>query len=136
MFPPGREVLLQDKTVAEALRQVVAEAWTEEARKHAEEALLGMSDKQPGLDHGQHDHAQKHIMISCEYTSKPLVIRSCPDYGVVRRSVVGAGDSQAHRERAAGAGLPDVVWCAQHQPPALSDRVVDLSSQFDPCACS
>lgn len=66
MFPPGREALLQDPTVAEALLQVAAEGWTEEARLSAESALLALSDRQPDVDHEQRDEGQLHIMMSCE----------------------------------------------------------------------
>eukprot|EP01048_Picozoa_sp_COSAG05_P036581 COSAG05_NODE_16560_length_343_cov_0.844262_1_plen_84_part_01 len=45
MYPPGREALLRDPTVAEALRQVAATGWTEEARVSAEAALLAMSEE-------------------------------------------------------------------------------------------
>jgi hypothetical protein len=71
MYTPGREALLQDPTVAAALQQVVAEGWTDEAREHAESALLAMSGRQPGktlatsLRHEQ-DSGHKHIMVSCK----------------------------------------------------------------------
>ena len=42
MFPPGREALLQDPTVVEALQQVAAQGWTDEARMHAESALTAL----------------------------------------------------------------------------------------------
>ena len=38
MFPPGREALLQDPTVAEALKQVAAEGWTAAATAFASAA--------------------------------------------------------------------------------------------------
>jgi hypothetical protein len=66
MFPRGREALLQDPSMADALRQVAAEGWTQEARLSAEAALLAMSDRQPDADHDDHAHDQKHIMLSCE----------------------------------------------------------------------
>ena len=69
MFPPGREALLQDPTVAEALQQVVAEGWTDEARLSAESALAAMSDRQPDAEAVDPD--QRHVMMSCE-TASPL----------------------------------------------------------------
>ena len=67
MFAPGREALLQDPTVAEALQQVVAEGWTDEARLSAESALAAMSDRQPDAE--AVDPGQRHVMMSCETAS-------------------------------------------------------------------
>jgi hypothetical protein len=65
MFPPGREALLQDPAVAEALQQVAAEGWTSEAKLSAESALLAMSDRQPEADtQEQQKQGLKHIMLS------------------------------------------------------------------------
>ena len=76
VFPPGREALLHDPTVTEALHQVAAAGWTNEARKHAEEALLAMSDRQPEVDHRQQGDAQKHVMLSYQWTYQATVQRT------------------------------------------------------------
>jgi hypothetical protein len=73
MFTPGREALLQDPTVAEALQQVAAEGWTEEARMNAESALLAMSDRQPEADHEQQGRDQKHVMASYQWSCQEVV---------------------------------------------------------------
>jgi hypothetical protein len=77
MFPPTRQALLQSgPTVTEALQQVAAEGWTEDARMHAESALLAMSDRQPEVYHEeQHEHRQKHIMLSYQWNVQEVVKR-------------------------------------------------------------
>ena len=67
MFPPGREALLADPSVAEALRQVAVEGWTEDAQLFAQSALVAMSDRQPDADHEQHAGDQKHVMLSYQW---------------------------------------------------------------------
>lgn len=62
MFPPGKEACLQNPTVAEALRHVAQEGWTDEARLSAEGALLALSGKELNMD----VEGQKHVMLSCE----------------------------------------------------------------------
>ena len=61
LYTPGREALLKNPTVAEALQQVVADGWTEEAQQSAESALAALSDHQPE-SHVERD--QDHVMIS------------------------------------------------------------------------
>ena len=75
MFPPGRVALLQDPTVAEALQQVVAEGWTEQARSNAESALLALSDYQPETCNEQHEHQQNHVMLSYQWDAQEVVRR-------------------------------------------------------------
>ena len=78
MFSPGRDALLQDPSVAEALQRVAVEGWTEEARMHAESALLAMSDRQQpeALAHDeQHELRQKHIMLSYQVGAERAAIR-------------------------------------------------------------
>ena len=77
----GRECLLQDPSVAEALQQVAAEGWEEEARNFAEAALLAMSDRQPdaGHRHAQQDPEDKrraaHVMLSYQWSCQSTVRR-------------------------------------------------------------
>ena len=76
MFPPGREALLQDPTVAEALQQVVADGWTSEARLSAESALAALSDRKPDAE--QHEHrkeGQQHVMASYQWDVQEVVKR-------------------------------------------------------------
>ena len=76
VFPPGREALLQDPIVAEALQQVAAQGWTEEARHFAEAALRAMSDRPPDAGHhAQQDHTHKHIMLSYQWAVQEVVKR-------------------------------------------------------------
>jgi len=68
MCPPGREALLQDPSVVEALQQLAAEGWTEEARMYAESALRAMSDQPDAAGHGAQDDEQaRHIMMSYQW---------------------------------------------------------------------
>ena len=69
VYPPGREALLQDPTVLDALREVAEQGWTDEAREHAAGALMALSDHQP--DERAVDLDQRHVMMSCE-TASPL----------------------------------------------------------------
>ncbi len=58
--------------MAQALQQVAAEGWTEEARFHAESALLAMSDKQTAVDQEWHDHDHQHIMLSYQWNVQEM----------------------------------------------------------------
>jgi hypothetical protein len=76
MYPPGREALLQDPSVAEALHQVAAEGWEEEARMHAQAALVALSDRQPDAGHAEQAHGRnKHVMASYQWDAQPVVRR-------------------------------------------------------------
>ncbi len=75
MFPPGREALLRDPTVAEALRQVAAEGWTQESQNFAESALLAMSDRQPDADQEHRTADQEHVMLSYQWDVQEVVRR-------------------------------------------------------------
>ena len=59
--PDGREALRQDPSVRDALRCVAESGLTDEARHHAESALLALSDT--GLV--KIEEGQKHVMLSC-----------------------------------------------------------------------
>ena len=61
LFPSGREALLAEPSVLEALRTVAERGMSAEAREHAESALLALSDKEmrPSCSDGP-----KHIMLS------------------------------------------------------------------------
>ncbi len=75
MFPPGREALQRDPVVAEALQQVAAEGWTQEARQFAKTALLAMSDRQPEAIQVHQNHDHKHIMLSYQWDVQVVVRR-------------------------------------------------------------
>ena len=68
VYPPGREALLQDPTVLDALREVAEQGWTDEAKEHAAGALMALSDHQPDVERAL-DLDQRHLMMSCETTS-------------------------------------------------------------------
>jgi hypothetical protein len=59
--PDGRDALRQDPSVRDALRCVADSGLTEEARDHAESALLALSDTQLVMT----AEGQKHVMLSC-----------------------------------------------------------------------
>jgi hypothetical protein len=75
MFPRGRQALLHDPTVVEALQQVAAEGWTEEARSSAESALRAMADRQPDAEHGHREEGQLHVMASYQWDVQVVVKR-------------------------------------------------------------
>ncbi len=61
LFPPGREALLQDPSVSEALQAVAESGLSPESREFAQGALLALSDTELTSKEGQ-----KHVMLSCE----------------------------------------------------------------------
>ena len=73
MYPPGRDALLQDPAVSEALHQVAAEGWEEEARQHAQAALAALSDRQQADWHPDPDH--KHLMLSYQWDVQETIQR-------------------------------------------------------------
>ena len=61
--PEGREALCRDPAVGDALRTVAEAGLCEEARQHAESALLALSDRQLHMG----TEGAKHVMLSCEF---------------------------------------------------------------------
>jgi hypothetical protein len=61
LFPPGRDALLQNPAVSEALVVVSEQGMSEEARKFAKAALMALSDKKLEV---VAEGAQKHVMLS------------------------------------------------------------------------
>lgn len=59
----GRAALCRDPSVGDALRSVAEAGLCEEARQHAESALLALSDRQLQAA----TEGQKHVMLSCEW---------------------------------------------------------------------
>ena len=62
VVPEGREALRRDPSVHGALESVAEAGLSELARKHAESALLALSDNQLHAT----TEGQKHVMLSCE----------------------------------------------------------------------
>eukprot|EP01052_Picozoa_sp_SAG31_P038851 SAG31_NODE_5268_length_2641_cov_1.748230_3_plen_138_part_00 len=58
----------------QALQQVAAEGWEQEARMHAEAALAALVDCQRNPEHAQ-DPGQKHIMVSYQWNVQEVVRR-------------------------------------------------------------
>ena len=71
VYPPGREALLSDPTVAEALSQVADSGWTGEAQECARGALSAMSDRDAVAPV---DENHLHVMISCESCMLTLLV--------------------------------------------------------------
>ncbi len=65
-FPEGREALLREASVSEALHVVVESGLSDRAKQHAESALLALGDQELQV----HTKAQKHVMLSCESHAK------------------------------------------------------------------
>ena len=62
LFPPGREALLQNPSVSEALQAVAESGLSPESREFAQGALLALSDTELISKEGQ-----KHVMLSCAF---------------------------------------------------------------------
>ena len=60
LFPPGRDALLQNSSVSEALQAVAESGLSPESREFAQGALLALSDTELISKEGQ-----KHVMLSC-----------------------------------------------------------------------
>ena len=73
MYPPGRDALLENPNVAEALQQVAVEGWTEEARLHAESALAAL--KPPEEHSEQVESGDKHVMVSYQWDVQRTIER-------------------------------------------------------------
>ena len=61
LFPPGRDALLQNPAVSEALVAVVEQGMSGESRKFASAALLALSDKKLEM---VAEGEQMHLMLS------------------------------------------------------------------------
>jgi hypothetical protein len=72
VYPPGRQVLLQDPTVVEALKQVAAKGWLDEAKRSAESALAALSDV---AHEASHHKGHRHVMISYQWDCQQVVKR-------------------------------------------------------------
>ena len=60
LFPPGRDALLQNPAVSEALVAVAQQGMSEQARDHAKAALMALS----GDELRMRTEGQKHLMLS------------------------------------------------------------------------
>ena len=60
LFPPGRDALLQNPAVSEALVAVAQQGMSEQARDHAKAALMALS----GDELQMRTEGQKHLMLS------------------------------------------------------------------------
>lgn len=63
LFPPGRDALLQNPTVDDALVAVAEKGLSEEARDFAQAALAALRDEKLQV----RAEGQKHIMLSCKF---------------------------------------------------------------------
>lgn len=72
--PDGREALRQDPSVRDALRCVAESGVSDEARRHAESALLALSD----TELVKTAEGQKHVMLSCACVVHLLSLSGAP----------------------------------------------------------
>ena len=109
VYPPGREALLHDPSVTDALQEVADKGWTDEAREHAAGALMALSDQQPAPDAVA--FPERHLMMSCAF------VRVCSDcmslYLSACRSMGRPRDRQAHSQRAPGSRVQAMVRFVQ-----------------------
>ena len=61
LFPSGRDAMQQEAAVIRALEEVAERGLTPEATKHAEGALMALSDREM---HASDSGEPKHIMLS------------------------------------------------------------------------
>ena len=117
VYPPGREALLQDPSVTDALQEVADKGWTDEAREHAAGALMALSDQQPAPD-AVADPDERHMMMSC------ASIHACSDcielMPAFCRSMGRPRDRQAHSQRAPGSRVQAMVRSVQVSLPEAS----------------
>ena len=73
-FPPGRDALLQDPSVTEALREVAANGLTEEAQECAAGALQALGARERA-EHVVVDEGSRHIMMSYQWDVQETVKR-------------------------------------------------------------
>ena len=68
LFEAGAEALRQDSSTMDALREVAASGWSDEAKHCAAGAIMALSDEKPsgGIED---DGSCKHIMISYQCTA-------------------------------------------------------------------
>ena len=70
MYAPGRETLLDNWTVLEALQEVADKGMTDEAKEYARAALLSLKPPTDGDSHceDENENEPRHIMLSyqCE----------------------------------------------------------------------
>ena len=72
VYPPGREELLKDPAVAQALHEVAERGWTQEAQGCARGALLALSGREALSDV---DEDRRHLMISYQWDVQDIVRR-------------------------------------------------------------
>ena len=117
VYPPGREALLHDPSVMDALQEVADKGWTDEAREHAAGALMALSDQHPVIGIGV-DPDERHLMMSC------ASIHACSDcielMPAFCRSMGRPRDRQAHSQRAPGSRVQAMVRFVQVSLPEAS----------------
>lgn len=82
VFPPGRQALLTEASVIPALQEVAATGLTEQARGHAQAALLALSDEALQM----RSEGQKHVMLSYQWDVQATIQRL--DESLKRRGYV------------------------------------------------
>ena len=71
VFPPGRQAILTEASVLPALQEVAATGLTEQARGHAEAALLALSDEALQM----RSEGPKHVMLSYQWGVQATIQR-------------------------------------------------------------
>jgi hypothetical protein len=74
LYPRGCEALLEESSVVEALRVVAEQGWEDEARAHAQNALVALGDRRPEATE-KHILGQKHVMFSYQWNSQEMAKR-------------------------------------------------------------
>ena len=66
VYARGRDALLEDPRVAQALQEVAEHGWSQEAQTCARGALSALSNREAAVGVNED---QLHLMISCELSS-------------------------------------------------------------------
>ena len=102
VYPPGREALLQDSSVVEALQQVAKSGWTDEAKICAEATITALTGEtlqaEAKCDGGGVGPDDKHIMMSYNWAAQTTVKR------IVSAAAPFASSFEAQRSGCTGEG--------------------------------
>ena len=84
VYPKGKEALRREPSVSNALQMVAEAGLTDEGRRHAQSALLALSDKELQVQ----TEGQKHVMLSCASPGGILVLLHRLSSSILSREII------------------------------------------------